>query len=399
MSSKFLSSKLLLSLLLLSMLFLPTKKSGFAFAAQSTLRQTEQKSDEVVVKNRPEISVRLSRDSIMIGDQVDLIVTVKKDITQLIALPEVDAKSGEGKVETLSGMVVDTIAQDNRTVTLEARQKLTSFERGIYTFKEIPVVYIDKNINDTIYSDSVKLYVETYLIDTATYQMADLKPLMKEPFTFDELKYYMRDIFSSIYTYIGLVLVLIIAAIIWYIRYRKRKNVYVRPAEPPHVTAIRTLEQIAHEKVWENGRYKEYYTRLTDAIRIYLVGRYDINAMEMTSAEIFDALAEIDINGREVERVKELLYLSDYVKFAKATPSNDDCRSSYDNAYFFVEETKLLPMEVKEEGDMKDAVDIVKPNSQENSDKEEENLNDAAKEEENIEQYKPHSNEEEGDKI
>lgn len=391
MSSKFLNFKLLLPLLLLLMLFVPIKKSGFVFAAQSNSEQKEQKSDKVVIKNRPEISVKLSRDSIMIGDQVDLIVTVKKDLTQLIALPEVDGKSGGGKIETLSGMVVDTIAQDSRTVTLEARQKITSFDRGVYTFKELPVVYIDKNVNDTIYSDSVKLYVETYLIDTATYKMADLKPLMKEPFTFDELRYYMRDIFSSIYTYIGLVLVLIIAAIIWYLRYRKRKNVYVRPAEPPHVTAIRTLEQIAHDKVWENGRYKEYYTRLTDAIRVYLVGRYDINAMEMTSAEIFDALAEIDINGRDVERVKELLYLSDYVKFAKATPSNDDCRQSYDNAYYFVEETKLLPMEVKEEGDMKDAVEIVKPNSAENNEESEpiQNEND---------QYKPHSGEEEGDK-
>lgn len=324
-------------------------------SAQSTVNQEKESSEAAPVShNAPKFKVEMSKDTIMIGDQIDIIFTIEKDLTQLIALPEITAEATEGKVEPIGVMVIDTLKVDNRDVTLEARQTITSFDNGRYVFAPLPMLYVDKNLADTIYSDSLVLFVDTYLIDTATYQMADIKPLMQEPFSFSELKYYLRDIFSSIYTYIGIALVIIIALIIWYVR-RKRNQILARPPEPPHIIAIRTLEEISNLKLWENGKYKEYYTRLTDAIRYYLVGRYGVNAMEMTSHEIFQALDKLDIAKRDFERLQDLLLLSDFVKFAKVLPKEDECRSSFDNAYFFVEETKLMPLENEE------AEDIIKP--------------------------------------
>lgn len=299
----------------------------------------------VAAQNAPKVKAAFSQDSIMIGDQIDLCITVDKDVAQVIVLPEITTAATEGKIEILGDPKIDTIKLDGRKITLEAKYKVTSFESGNYSFRSFPVLYMDKNITDTIYSDSLKLIVNTYLIDTTTYEMADIKTRLDDPFTIDELEYYLKDIFSSIYTYIGLLVALLIAVAIWYIRRRKGKKTYVRPAEPPHITAIRDLERIANQKLWENGEYKKYYTELTDVLRTYLRGRYGINAMEMTSHEIFKAVEPFDIKDRDFNRIKELLLLSDIVKFAKAVPSQDDCRVSYDNVYYFVEETKLMPLE------------------------------------------------------
>lgn len=293
----------------------------------------------------PRVKVAFSQDSIMIGDQIDLSITIDKDVAQITVLPEITTAATEGKIEVLGDPIIDTLKLDGRRIILETKYRVTSFESGNYSFRSFPVLYIDKNITDTLYSDSLKLIVNTYQIDTATYEMSDIKARLDDPFTMDELKYYLKDIFSSVYTYVGLLIALLIIAAIWYIRKRRGKNKYVRPAEPPHVTAIRELERISNQKLWENGKYKEYYTELTDVLRTYLRGRYGVNAMEMTSHEIFDAIAPFDIKGREMERIKELLLLSDVVKFAKAVPTKDECRVSYDNVYFFVEETKLMPLE------------------------------------------------------
>ncbi|MEG1650101.1 MAG: hypothetical protein RR277_09450, partial [Rikenellaceae bacterium] len=86
--------------------------------------------------------------------------------------------------------------------------------------------------------------------------------------------------------------------------------------------------------------------------------RYGVNAKEMTSQEIFDAVAPLDIKGREIEKLKELLLLSDFVKFAKVVPSQDECRASYDNVYYFVEETKLMPLTSEVAAEKKDITNI-----------------------------------------
>ncbi|MEG1634324.1 MAG: LPXTG cell wall anchor domain-containing protein [Rikenellaceae bacterium] len=311
-----------------------------------------------VAQDVPHVKAAFSQDSIMIGDQIDLSITIDKDVAQVIVLPEITTAATGGKIEVLGDPKIDTLKLDGRKIILQAKYKITSFESGNYSFRQFPVLYVDKNITDTLFTDSLRLIVNTYQIDTSTYKISDIKARLDDPFSLDELEYYIKDIFSSVYTYVGLLVALLIAVAIWYVRRRRRKNVYVRPSEPPHVTAIRDLELIAGKKLWENGRFKEYYTELTDVLRQYLQGRYGVNAKEMTSQEIFDAVAPLDIKGREIEKLKELLLLSDFVKFAKVVPSQDECRTSYDNVYYFVEETKLMPLTSEVAAEKKDITNI-----------------------------------------
>ncbi len=93
-------------------------------------------------------------------------------------------------------------------------------------------------------------------------------------------------------------------------------------------------------KLWQQGLNKEYYTALTETVRRYIVDRFGVNAMELTSAEILDSLRKDEEVASVYDRLKQILLLADFVKFAKIHPLPDENDLSLTNAYLFVNETK-----------------------------------------------------------
>ena len=114
---------------------------------------------------------------------------------------------------------------------------------------------------------------------------------------------------------------------------------------PPHVEAIRALEGLHNQKLWQNNKHKAYYSGLTDILRRYLAGRYGIGALEMTSDEIIDAVRPLDLPRKSAMELTALLREADLVKFAKATPEAEQNEADYLKAYYFVEETKVAEAE------------------------------------------------------
>jgi hypothetical protein len=158
----------------------------------------------------------------------------------------------------------------------------------------------------------------------------------------------------------GILLVLTIialAALVGFIIYRivnKKSLVPFKKEEPyvpPHIRAIRKLDAIKTEKLWQMGRTKEYHSEITDTLRKYIEERFGIGAMEMTSGEI---LTDIKKYGGGTDSVygnlKQILILADFVKFAKYRSLPDENELSMMNAYLFVHNTKQE--EIGEIGEM-----------------------------------------------
>ncbi|MDE5845949.1 MAG: cell wall anchor protein, partial [Muribaculaceae bacterium] len=91
--------------------------------------------------------------------------------------------------------------------------------------------------------------------------------------------------------------------------------------------------------LWENGMEKEYFTQLTDILRDYLYARFGINAMEMTSRQIMQTLADQADVKEKRSYVRKILDVADFVKFAKVRPLPADNVEAFDNAVNFVKET------------------------------------------------------------
>jgi hypothetical protein len=113
--------------------------------------------------------------------------------------------------------------------------------------------------------------------------------------------------------------------------------------EPAHVIALRNLDLLKEAKLWQQGQVKQYYTNLTDIIRIYIEQRFEVPAMEQTSDEILASLRKIAIEDESCfAALKEILLLADLVKFAKALPLPNENESNILNAYLFVNHTKEI---------------------------------------------------------
>ena len=190
---------------------------------------------------------------------------------------------------------------------------------------------------DTIASNQVALKVSTVPVDVDNPEkFYDIKDVWKPPFV-------LADYYPWIF---GVLTALFLICVIGYLvqRYRRhRSEVPVKPAEPelpPYETAIRELDSIKDQKLWQQGLNKEYYTQVTDTLRRYISRRYGVNAMEKTSEEIL-AIIERETDERTVyDTLRQVLRLSDYVKFAKLHPLPDENDESMRNAYLFVNQTK-----------------------------------------------------------
>ena len=288
----------------------------------------------------PTVEARLEPDSVMIGDRFDCIIEVEKDLVQVVAFPSFD-NSDDSSVELVSESQPDTLLHEGRRLRLRKRYTLQVFEEGRISLGRPSVLYLDKNITDTLSSrDSLVLSVGTFIIDSTSVPVMTLKPQRTMKFRFGEISGYLMW---------GAIIALLLAAAAYAAvrilhRYGKKVSDLFKtpPPLPPHVVAIKALEELHHQKLWQNGKYKQYYSGITDILRTYIAARYEFGAMEMTSDEIIAALRGIDnLPQKPAMDLTEILRNGDLVKFAKAEPDAEQNENDYWRAYYFVEETKV----------------------------------------------------------
>lgn len=288
--------------------------AGFTAGAQQTL-----------------IDVKVDTADILVGEQTTLHVTVTTDPNRRIIIPLPSDTLMTG-VEVISVSDADSTVADGRLV-IRRDILVTSFDSSLYLLP--PFIAIDGT--DTIESNQVALKVSTVPVDVDNPEkFYDIKDVWKPPFV-------LADYYPWIF---GVLTALFLICVIGYLvqRYRRhRSEVPVKPAEPelpPYETAIRELDSIKDQKLWQQGLNKEYYTQVTDTLRRYISRRYGVNAMEKTSEEIL-AIIERESDERSVyDTLRQVLRLSDYVKFAKLHPLPEENDESMRNAYLFVNQTK-----------------------------------------------------------
>ena len=295
----------------------------------------------------PKVTAHIEPDSILIGDRFDLVIDVEKDLVQEVEFPEFE--NSDGRIEFVESLPVDTLERDGRHLKLRKRYRLAAFDEGRYNLGTASVLYADKNILDTLSTrDSLYLEVTTFQIDSTSQSIYDLKGQRTLPFRLAEIRTYLLWGAAAL-----LLLAAALYALVRWLRSRgKRLGDLFKPAPPlpPHVAAIRALEALHNQKLWQNNRHKQYYSGLTDILRTYIAARWGIGAMEMTSDEIIAAMRPVELPDKARMDLTAILRDGDLVKFAKATPPAEENEADYLKAYYFVEETKLVEENTPTEG-------------------------------------------------
>ncbi len=294
-----------------------------------------------------EVSSKIDTNLITIGDQFTLTLSLKKSVNQDVSFPMLlDTVSKE--IEIVEEKPVDTLSISDNIISLQKKYTLTSFDSGMYVLPQFNFTINNTDTDTVSTQETILLQVLTLQVDTTQQKIADIKQPFEAPMTFMEFldEYYM-------YILGALILIALIILGLWYRKKLKntepkQKQKAEKPKEPAHIIALRDLEQLKEEKLWQNNRVKEYYVELTNILRKYLYNRFDIYAMEMTSDEIVTEIKQLsEVNEELKNKTRQFLTIADFVKFAKANPLPNDHDTSMKTVYTFVEETKQIPVETK----------------------------------------------------
>jgi hypothetical protein len=277
-------------------------------------------------------NAKLDTTQMLIGDQVNLWLFIEHPEGLKVSFPA-SGDSIAGKIEVLSASKPDTISKMNRVWKIRQRMVVTSFDTGFYVIP--PFTFRFNDSHDSIQTNALPLQVFGMPVDT-TKGITDIK-----------LPYDIKLTFREILPYI-LVGFLLAAIIVMYFRYLHKKRQTPEliekpsaPQIPAHLLALEQLDELVREKLWQQGKIKLYYSRLTDIVRQYIELRFNVPAMEQTTEDIIRSFEHQELIKEGIrEELKVLLELADLVKFAKWNPVAEEHEASQQSAYDFVLRTK-----------------------------------------------------------
>lgn len=304
-------------------------------------------------------TARLDSTNILIGDQIKLFLEIDYPKNAIVEYPQLP-DSLSAFIEVLGKSKIDTIDLDDSALQKQIRSyTITSFDSGSYL---IEPQWFKININgiiDSVPTNGVTLNVFSMVIDT-TRGLTDIKMPYAAPITLKEVTPYI----------LGIILIAAIIFLVLYSIKRKKKNkpfftLPSKPKEPPHVIALRELDRIKNEKIWQKEKTKQYYSEVTDVLRNYIEERFEIRAMEQTTDEILDSfrVQKNLLGDKSFTNLSQILSVADLVKFAKYKTLPDDDNLTLVNSYFFINDTK------KEEPKKAEVPEKIEENSAEDNSK------------------------------
>lgn len=286
------------------------------------------------------VSASIDTNAIKIGEQISYKITVETDADNLVVFPEGETFNPMEVVESLS---VDTSRLDNR-FRLIKQYNLTQFDSGTYTIPSQGIL-----INESsFYTDSLRVEVANVVVDTTKQKMFAIKPAMEVPSGF------------SIPVWLWWILgILVVGGLVYYLFRRKRKK-QAESKLPPYERAMFELQQLDQSHLLENRQTKEYYSKLTEAVRRYIEDEVHLRAMESTTSELITELemkmdrGELKLSRNTIEELKVILQRADLAKFANSRPDVITAKGDRSKIEHVIKDTKAAIPEPTEEELLKD---------------------------------------------
>ena len=281
------------------------------------------------------VETSVSRARITIGDQFEYVLRAElSDPSLELEEPSPGRQLGQFEIKDIAE---DSGKLRGGGVYFEGRYVLSTYFTGNFEIPPLTVGYLDSSgQRHEVRTLPIEIVVESIAESlSAEDDILDIKPPVSIP----------RRHTLLFWTMIGIVVLLGVGWAIWFafsMRAGRKEEVSPLAALPPHEEAYVALEALAATDLPAQGKFKTYYTNLSEIFRIYVGRRYRVSATDMTSSELLAALLEYPIGGSWRDRLRELCGLCDVVKFAKFKPTVAESRGSLELVRQFVDETREL---------------------------------------------------------
>ncbi len=139
--------------------------------------------------------------------------------------------------------------------------------------------------------------------------------------------------------------------------WRRFHKPVVVPPRPAHEIAYEALERLRQTDFEDLEAMRRFHFDISEVIRGYVENRFTLNATDLTTEEIVEALGEVrGLAGDDEGRLRLFLAATDQVKFAAYEPSEAEIEGTYEGALSFVEATRERPEETAVAEDVPEAL-------------------------------------------
>ena len=209
-----------------------------------------------------EVTTAVDSTQVKIGEQINLTLQVKTDSLSMV---EFSPEPLFLPFEIIEESPIDTLrAQQHYLYT--KRYALIQFDSGAYWIPPQKIV-VD---GFSKFSDSIAIEVATVKVDTIKQPLYDIKPIQTVERSYNQL---IKNILLLF------VFCLLLAILFVLNRKYKKKKAALLEEIPPFDRAIQELKALENELPKGQEEYKQYYSKLTDAVRRYLEEEADIDAL------------------------------------------------------------------------------------------------------------------------
>lgn len=294
------------------------------------------------------ISVSLNKDQILIGDRVVYQVEIQFPESLKIYMPKAGTNLGAFEIKDYN--VYDP-SKNKGVVSQKFEYLISTFTVGNYVIPPIGIIAVHPSGKmDTLLTPPLTLTVKS-LIEGASLDTLDIKDIKHPlPLPFPWKKY----------AFIGVILIFLLLAWQTYRFWRKRKSAglgffeFISPPKSPWELAFEKLDNLERQNLLEQNEFKEYYDKLTDILREYLEGRFDIPALELSTTETLENIHNITLDSENISHevfsmsVEGLLRRADMAKFAKWFPDRKSADEDFGKVREIIQRT--IPKPIVEEG-------------------------------------------------
>ena len=268
---------------------------------------------------------------LMIGDQTAMHLSVTQEANERVEMPVFGETLQEG-IEIVDRSAVDTTTLPDGRLQLSQELTLTSFKDSLFAVAPIAVV----SGGDTFWTEPMALNViQPFEVDSSL-AITDIKDIEKAPIYWWGILRWILLVLAVIGLFVGAYY-----GVLWYRKHFLKEEEVIEPEllRPADEVALEKLDEIKAQKIWKDGKVKEYQTELTDVVREYIGRRFDVQSTEKTSDETLRAMKPL-IDKELFAKLSKMLQLADLVKFAKWHTTPDENEQALSTAYEFVNETR-----------------------------------------------------------